>query len=270
MIDVDALPRLRELLGKEENITIFVSKNPDLDSMAAATALYLSFLKAGKKTNIVCPTEPIVELSSLVGINKVSKMINSNGRDLTIILPYQKGKIEKISYNIENDKIHLVVKAGEEGLGFDKEDIIFSKTGGELTGLIFLVGVSNPSVDLNNLYSEEILKSAKVVNISDFTQGASSISEIIATILNSLSAPLDVDIAQNLMSGIIFATNNLQNEEVTPVAFEMVAFLLKYGAKRNHQQHTEKPMAAKSVEIKQNEAPLDWLTPKIYKGSTLP
>lgn len=280
----DNLLKLREFLGREEQASVLVKKNPDLDQMAAALSLYLGLLKAGKKAFIISPSEPIVEHSSLVGLNKVSTQIESSGQDLTMILPYEKGRIEKISYDIENDKIHLVVKAGPDGLGFDQNQINFLNTGGISRGIFFLVGIKNPQEDLAHLYSPDLFKSQPVVeigreegqnlnsgNLRLIDSGASSICELMASLLVNLGAPLDLDIAQNLLNGITFATNNFQNEETSPLAFEMAALLLRYGAKRK--STSEKPKTqewvAQSKKKDQEEAPLDWLTPKIYKGGNL-
>ncbi len=280
----DNLLKLREFLGREEQASILIKKNPDLDQMAAALSLYLGLLKAGKKTNIVSPSEPIVEHSSLVGLDKVSTQIKSSGQDLTMVLPYEKGRIEKISYDIENDKIHLVVKAGPDGLGFDQSQINFLSTGGVSRGIFFLVGIKNLREDLAHLYSEDLFKGQPVVeigregnqylsadNLQLIDSGASSICELMASLLVNLGAPLDVDIAQNLLTGINFATNNFQNDQTSPLAFEMAALLLRYGAKRKSVSEKPKNQELTVSEKKkdQEEAPLDWLTPKIYKGGNL-
>lgn len=276
MIREESISKLRSLLSKEEKTSILVGKNPDLDSMAGALALYLTLLKAGKVVNITCPTEPLVEHSSLVGINKVSQKLVSEGGDMIIVLPYQKGKIDKISYNIEGDKIHLVVKAGEEGLGFTFNDINFSKSGGVNTGLVLLVAAPNPSEDLAPLFSEEAFSQAQVLSIGKVGQGefvdstASSISEIVADILNKLSAPIDIDIAQNLMNGLTFSTNDFQSEKTTPLAFEMAALLLRYGAVRQNRKVKKVVKIEEETQEDKKETPIDWLTPKIYKGGTLP
>lgn len=262
-----------------------VGKNPNLDTLAAALALYLALLKAGKMAAIACPTEPLVEHSSLVGIDKVSQKLTGGGKDLVIALPYQKGRIEKISYNIEGNKIHLVVKAGSDGLGFDTGDINFLKTGEGNAGLLFLIGVTNPREELDSLYQEEMFREGQVLGIGTSGQGefidstASSISEMLVDLLNKLAAPMDIDIAQNLMKGINFATDNFQSEKTSPLAFEMAALLLRHGAKREFGQKAPPQTFEKTFEIKEDkkddkkekiQAPSDWLTPKIYKGSTLP
>lgn len=287
MIDKNALGSLRDELRREEQILVIVRKNPTLDAMAGGLALYLTLSKAGKKVSILCPTEPIVELSNLVGINKVSTKQVSSGKDLTIVLPYQKGRIDKISYNIEGDSIHLDVKAGSEGLGFDENQITFLKTGGALSGLLFLVDVSTID-DVSDILSQKDFEGKRTVNISKFESQivagdslsfvdpeASSVSELVAKIIADIGATLDIDSAQNLMLGISAATNNFQSANVSPLAFEMAGFLMRYGVARNIEKkenirEDKIDLKEDKKEEKKEEPPLDWLTPKIYKGSTLP
>ena len=67
-----------------------------------------------------------MEVSSLVGIDKVKKSFNggANG-DLTVTFPYKEGEIEKISYTLEEGKLNILVKAGENGLSFNEKDVEF-------------------------------------------------------------------------------------------------------------------------------------------------
>jgi len=114
----------------------------------------------------------------------------------------------------------------------------------------------------------------------------SSISEQVANLILSLNLKLDIDIAQNLMHGISFATNNFQDVKTSALAFEMVSVLMKNGAIRvgvNKLQsesvvNTERffPQPTKPIrkiedvekELENENPPEDWLAPKIYKGST--
>ncbi|MEK9208231.1 MAG: hypothetical protein AAB922_07115, partial [Patescibacteria group bacterium] len=147
-------------------------------------------------------------------------------------------------------------------------------------------------------------------------EGASSVSEQVANILLTLGYPMDPDISQNLMSGLIFATVNFQSPRTSSLAFEMAGVLLRNGARResprsaqpvqvqaqptrqfgqprggtnfaqprNPQQNqapapivrsnsgqalpSNSAQAEFSREQKKDEAPPDWLSPKIFKGST--
>ena len=178
-----------------------------------------------------------------MGIDTVKKAFegDKNG-DITVSFPYREGEIEKISYTLEEGKLNILVKAGEDGLTFSEKDIEY-KRGGGAPGLIFVVGTPRIS-DLGNVFDIEALKDSKVINI-DYkpeNQGygdipllgkdASSVSELVASILQSLGFKIDVDIASNLLSGIISATDNFQNPRISPLSFEMAAILLKKGGVR--------------------------------------
>jgi hypothetical protein len=309
------LEKVKELLSKNENIGIAVGQNPGVDEMGAALALYLA-LSSVKNTTIISPTEPIVEVSSLVGIDKVkSSFGGGSDGDLTVSFPYREGEIEKISYTLEEGKLNILVKAGEKGLTFNEEDIEFKRAGGA-PGLIFTVGVPRIS-DLGSAFAVEALKDSKIINI-DYkpeNQGygdvpllgrnASSVSELMANFISSLGLKMDIDISSNLLTGIMAATNNFQASNTSSLAFETVAYLMKKGAVRKtveakkeiigdaffnpamnnyaktHQPATtpltnislsgddKKPdILSTPANIDEDNPPEDWLSPKIYKGST--
>ena len=306
------LEKIKELLAKNETIGVAVGKNPGVDEMASALSLYLALTEAGKKVTVACPSEPIVEISSLVGIDRVKKGFNGGvSGDLTVSFPYKEGEIEKISYTLEEGKLNILVKAGESGLNFNERDVDY-KRGGGAPGLVFVVGTPRLS-DLGTAFDMEVLKDSKVINI-DYkpdNQGfgdipligknSSSVSELVASFLSSLDLKMDVDIASNLLAGIIDATDNFQNPKTSPLAFETAAALMKKGAVRQtagNKQNvieedsfftpktqlrtpsfskasigTEEKKAAFAKEgfgeLKdENNPPDDWLAPKIYKGST--
>ena len=302
------LEKIKDLIAKNEDIGIAVGKNPGVDEMAAALSLYLAFLETSKKVTVVCPTEPIVEVSSLVGIDKVKKSFEGgvNG-DLTVTFPYKEGEIEKISYTLEEGKLNILVKAGEDGLSFNEKDVEYKREGAA-PGLVFVVGTPRIS-DLGTAFEVETLKDSKVINI-DYkpeNQGfgdipllgssASSVSELMANFISSLGFKMDVDITSNLLTGIIDATNNFQSATTSSLAFETAALLMKKGAVRkvtdSKKDVVEDSFFAPKVQTQastfpktiigtgekkpgvntpaggdENNPPDDWLSPKIYKGST--
>jgi len=237
------LEKIKDLLAKNENIGIIVGKNTGVDEMASALSLYLAFKEVAKKVTVICPTEPIVELSSLVGIDKVRRAFDGGtSGDITVSFPYKEGEIEKISYTLEEGKLNILVKAGEDGLSFNEKEIEY-KRGGGAPGLVFVVGTPRLS-DLGTAFDMENLKDSKVINI-DYkpeNQGfgdipllgksASSVSELVANFLSSLDLQIDIDIASNLLVGITDATDNFQSSTTSALAFETAANLLKKGAVR--------------------------------------
>jgi hypothetical protein len=241
-MDNQAAQRVKQLIAENEKIGILVGKNPTLDQMAGTLSLYLGLKQLGKNPAVASASQPIVANSSLVGIDKVKNELASEGGDLIVSFPYQEGEIEKVSYTLENGYLNIVVKATEEGLSFQQEDVLFKRSGGVPT-LLFIVGTPRLS-DLGSLFDAEGFKNTTVVNIDNqnenqgfgdvvlVTPQASSVSELVASLLQSLEIDMDQDISQNLMSGIAQATNNFQNPTTTYMAFAMVAEFMKKGAKR--------------------------------------
>ncbi|MBI2028105.1 MAG: hypothetical protein HYT07_00715 [Candidatus Levybacteria bacterium] len=311
------ITKLKALIDENANIGIAVGKNPGIDEMGAALALYLALSQEGKKVTIASPSEPIVKVSSLVGIDKVKKGFDQDQGDLTVSFPYKEGEIEKISYTLEDGKLNILVKASELGLSFDENNILYSRGGGA-PKLVFVVGTPRVS-DLGRVFSPQALKDSTIVNIDyrENNQGfgdlvlvsknLSSVSEMIASLIVSMGLKIDMDVASNLMSGIIMATDNFQSAKTSPLSFEMAAFLMKKGATRQAPDINKKPeilqgdeaysffappkqpknddqkataFAKKAIEPKdaafakdsseptEDNPPDDWLAPKIYKGST--
>lgn len=332
MIDQEELRNLQSILQTAKTVGILVSANPNSDTMAAGLALYLSLTLSGKNVSIICKSEPLVEVSNLVGIDKVEQKLSLGGSDLTVSLPYKQGTIEKISYNIEGDRINLVVKAGQAGLDFDESDIVYQRNGGQ-ADVIFAIGMAQSSMVYEFVAQNGEQKPPYIINIDNDSANArfgntfivdpsaSSKSEIVASLLSMLKLPIDRDLAQNLLIGIDFATNNFQDPKTSALAFEMAGLLLKNGAMRDSKHkkrfvsqdelggdfppeaffppmpmskpqnvsHLEPPMNTVKPspqsqkdpqggfnrqawpvgsQGKKKQPPADWLTPKIYKGST--
>lgn len=324
-MDNQSLQQIRDLIGKTDRVAIAVGSQTSVDEMAAALSLYLSLQSMQKSVSVASAVQPTVELSSLVGINKVKGQIEGEGGDLVVSFPYREGEIEKVSYTIESGSLNIVVKAGQQGLTFQEQDVRFTRGGGGAPSVLFIIGTPRLS-DLGPLFNPEALKNTTIVNIDNksdnqgygdivFVQpNASSVSELVAAVLSYLGVDPDVDIAQNLLSGISYATQNFQSPNTSSVAFEMAGFLMKKGAMRagavrtttaapmRQPQYPQQPLARpqpqqqqqnedrvssfmpeqmKSTpgqlgrtqaqpgqQVNDQKPPSDWLTPKVYKGSS--
>ncbi len=304
-MDKIALQKIKDLLPKHEHIGIAVGKNPSIDEMGAALALYLTLTQSQKKVTVASPEDPLVEVSSLVGIDKVEKSLNGGEGDLIVSFPYKDGEIEKVSYTIEDNPLNIVVKAGSNGITFSETDVKY-KRGGAAPSLLFVIGTPRLS-DLGSLFDPDALKDTTVVNIDNKADNQgfgdivlvsprfSSVSEQVAYLLSFLQLSLDVDSAQNLMSGILQETDNFQKPTTSYLAFEMAGMLLRRGAQRQSNNLYRQPqqrfvqtdesdflMPEEAVEdinqakkeepkVQQREnknPPPDWLMPKVYRGST--
>jgi hypothetical protein len=242
-MDNSTIQHIKETIAQSSSIGIAAPNNPTMDEMAAATALYLILKNANKNVTIASPSDPIVEVSSLVGIDKVQKTLEGSGGngDLTVSFPYTEGEIEKVSYTLEEGYLNIIVKASEQGLSFDEKDVEFARGGGTLD-LVFTVGVArltdlsrvfdtqNPDIRIINIDNKE--ENENYGDIVLVSPKLSSISEGVADLAVSLGLHIDEDSAQNLLSGISSATQNFQNPRTSSLAFEMVALLMKKGAAR--------------------------------------
>src|SRR3989344_1029296 len=332
-MDKVSLQKIQEIVSKNASFAIVVGKDPSLDQMASALSLYLAFSAEGKKVAVACPSDPIVEISSLVGIDKVTNRLEGENGDLIVAFPYREGEIEKVSYTIENNFLNIVVKAGNRGLTFNEQDVKYTLGGGGTVEVMFVIGTAKLS-DLGPIFNPETLKDTTIVNIDNKAENqgfgelvivspnASSVSEMVAEFIVELGYELDVDISQNLLSGILEATENFQNPQTSSLALEMAGLLMKNGAVRMPSRPTlaqnDKPalsqfMPHQSPRIQQpfmqqrqsklvdnravkqfsqreqvqvqgsqdtqvqadrpqpaqdRKPPADWLTPKVYKGSS--
>lgn len=334
-MDNNLFQRIKELIDANQNIGVIVSPNPTFDGIAAGLGLYLAMLQMKKNVSIVCPTDVTVGVSSLVGIDKVAKSFGGGvGNDLIVSFPYKEGEIEKVSYDVDGGKLRIVVKAGPQGMSFAQSDVTFEHGGagnGIMPSLVFFIGVADmqslgfqkpAGVTVVNIDNKS--NNTKYGDVTHVDSKFTSLSEEVADFLTLLEPQieLDKDTSQNLLSGILSATNDFQNGQGSYLAFEMAGILMKKGAVRSvsgnaHPTATamptsnyfppQQPVQEQSVfqpapaaqpvatpnfgnmfapaqpepvqPIQQpvqpvqntpnNQPPADWLTPKVYKGSTV-
>ena len=146
--------KIKESLEKYKAIAVVTRKDPSVDEMAGALSLYLAIKSFGKNVSIATPNEPLVEVSSLVGINEVKTSLGSASGDLVMYLPYKEGEIDKVTSAVEGEFLKLIVKAGELGINFNEKDIRFER-GAEAPELLFVVGSPRVS-DLGQLFDTQI------------------------------------------------------------------------------------------------------------------
>jgi nanoRNase/pAp phosphatase (c-di-AMP/oligoRNAs hydrolase) len=296
-MDSALLQKIREILAKNDNIGIAVGKNPSIDQMAAALSLYLLLKQARKKVSIASPTQPIVELTNLVGIDKVQPKLESQEGDLVVSFPYVEGEIEKVSYTLENGSLNIIVKATKQGLTFDEKDVKYTKGGGGALSTLFTIGAPSLS-DVESLMQQDKMANTKIINIDNKSENQkfgdiilvstdySSLSEQISDLVLSLGFRPDKDVAQNLLSGITYATRNFQDPATGPLAFEIASMLMRNGARRvslnshaprmqeapiQQRRTPQQRLNQKEDNFKKSEdqnTPNDWLEPKVYKGSS--
>src|SRR6185437_2157775 len=216
-MDKTTIQKLKDAIAKGNSIGVAVGQNPTIDEMGAALSLYLLLKNANKRVSIAAPSDPIVEISSLVGIDKVQRHFGGDAGDLVVSFPYKEGEIEKVSYTLENNFLNIIVKSSEQGLSFEEKDIRYTRGSGSID-LLIVVGTS--SLDqIGDIIDSQKLANISIINIDNdpnnqgfgdvvvLSPEASSVSEHVADIALTLGFTVDPDSAQNLLSGIMSATS---------------------------------------------------------------
>lgn len=237
---------IAQLVSENSSVGIVASDNQTLDVLSASLSLHLIFQDSGKNSQIVSHKDPTVEHSFLVGIDQLGKSFSGLTKTLTVSFPYRDGDIEKVSYNIEGDKLNVNLFAEEQGITFTEKDIKYIRQGSS-PQLIFTVGVTQMA-DIQDFIDQ----SAKIINIDTSASNGmfgqvnvvdaafSSLSEVVAKLAQDLALQVEFDVAQNLLDGISSATQNFSSPKTSPLAFEMAGFLMQKGAIRKNMKDTNR------------------------------
>lgn len=274
------------LIDSASSILVLLPQKPYFDQVAAGLALYLA-LKDKKETNVVCPTPMIVEFNRLVGVNKVAAEIGN--KNLVIrFADYKASEIEKVSYDVENGEFRLTVVPKTGFSSPRKEQVNLSYSGISADTVILIGGGAEshfPAITTNDLAGAKIIHigtralSGDTRTILSFARPASSVSELVANLIEESGSTLDADIATNLLLGIEEGSRDFKGPDVGAETFETVAKLLRAGGRRMPKERLDRtpyPQGAIPGETPQTlqepekkEVPKGWLEPKIYKGTSI-
>ncbi len=309
------LVNLKTILPSAKKILIALPGGANVDQLAGGLSLYLSLTAQGKEVSVVCEDDIVVGKSHLFAIDKVQKSLPSSGGGNFVItlegvaIPNTQGgsvpSLDKLDYFVEGNNLNLVFKVNP-GHNFQPAKITPHYQNGSYD-LIITIGANTLS-HLGAVYNNnaQIFGSSHLVNIdnaqanTNFGQTnvvdslASSICEIVSSVMGSLGLAQEGDIATNLLTGIFDNTANLTAVNTTAATYETVSSLMKAGGQKpqaggfnvistpsvNFQTPTNQPQYDLSALIPSaeerpagegviTEAEPDWLTPKIFKGTSL-
>lgn len=241
------LAQIQSLVTSAHRVLVLTRQNPSVDTMASVLAIYLAFIKLGKDVTVAMESQPLVEVSNLVGIDKVKTSLDGKNLQITY-KPYTLGDFEKVSYMEDAgttpgaivDSFKLTITP-REGFVPDPKNFIFSSTG-SAADLIVTVDVLEPT-QLGRLFDANLFSTAQIINIDNHDPNkdygrfnlvepeAATISEIVTFFLRAINVQLDTDMANNLYQGIVQASQNFQSGKVAAATFEAAAICLRAGAK---------------------------------------
>lgn len=243
MIDQHKIGLFTELFNQAESVLIVYAPDALRDHLFAATALYKTFKEhTNKEVTLLSSTNLFESESDIVYLDETKTEIGH--RNLCITFDYNQDKVEKITSAVDEQsgKLHLTIKPRKGVTPLSKESVTFSYTGAE-ADMVILVGVDDLE-SLEQLYIgyENLYQRTALVSINSYETsfgnlkidiiGSSSLSEYVAQMLFAFGYTLDHEVATNLLAGIDEETENLESYLATADTFEVVAQLLRAGARR--------------------------------------
>jgi nanoRNase/pAp phosphatase (c-di-AMP/oligoRNAs hydrolase) len=296
------LVRVKERIEKAKDILVVTHANLSFDNIGSSLALGLALTSLGKHVTVACSEPMTVELSGFVGVNKIVSSIGK--KNFIISLDYVDGSIEKVSYNIEGNRFNLVVEPRNGFVPFSEDKVHFSKTGVS-ADLIITVDTIQLS-GLGTIYEKEkeLFEKTPIIaidrhpnnvkfgEINVIDPSAPATAQIMAECINNLGVSLTEDMATNLLNALYSATDAFQSTLVTARTFEVAASCRRANG-RKFDVVTPKPLNEAPEEKKEtvvedmkhtvveetkktenkridDQAPADWLKPKIFKSSSHP
>jgi len=295
----------KSIIDKSKSILILLPTKSRLDQVAAGLSLYL-VLKENKQVQISSPDLMTVGFNKLVGVNKVIKEVG-NKNLVVSFASYKANDIEKVSYDIEDGQFQLTVVPKQNINPPTRDQIKFSYSGLSVDCTIIVGGANEshfPAISSNELGGASIVHvGTRDVSLPSnrsyisFSRPASSVSEVVYSLVKEGGFSINADIATNLLMGIEDGSNGFTTNEVSAETFETVSSLMKAGGKRNLQVPDQKgrrqlPVpksfpqrpASQAFTGRQNQrisqsdrqggselgkTPKDWLEPKIFKGTSI-
>ena len=226
---------------QRSNRILVVPARPDGDSVGAALAMLLILQKAGKESSVVTMDAIPESYRFLPRMDEIQTELVGL-RDFIITLNGPATEPDKLSYNIENGHLNIVItpKRG----GYSADNVTFSE--GQVK-YDLIITLDAPSLEmLGATYANQPTLFSEVpiinidhhasnryfgaVNLVDLT--ATSTGEILVGLAEALNVEFDADIATCLLTGIISDTGSFQHANTTPKSLTVAAQMVGFGARQ--------------------------------------
>lgn len=243
MAPIDYSP-LANALGSAQSVVCFVHPQATYDAVAAAVTLAAVLEQSGKSASVACEAPMRPEYRALAHLNKVRQEVGN--RNLVISFPYNEEQVDKVNYNVDEQgaRFELIIAPKSGAAALDPQQVVF-KQSGLAADVVVLFGF-HAFDELGAYYEDEryVIDSAFSLAVTQGKIGPFaklhvalqaeqlSYSEWVYTLLRQLNlGEVKNELATNLLSGIEYATERLQNLS-SARTFEHVAQLMRAGGRR--------------------------------------
>ena len=227
---------IKNIISHSQNILISFPKDKE-EPAACALALFYTLKELDKNVNLA--TE---ELPEKLKFLTPSLEYISYPKEITISLPKERAEVSQIRYdNTEKDlKIHLSLNNGS----LKKSDVNFSFEEAK-PELLITIGINDiAEVSLPPAFTEEEEDGPIVINIAkkeenqkfgriNIVNQDKSLVDLVFSFIKTIDSDLsDKKISTSLLAGIILASDNLKQKNISLEMLETSTALIKSGATR--------------------------------------
>lgn len=266
MIDESKVTQLTEILTPTQRILVMVGQEATADQVTAAIALATGLTGMGKQVDLISPVPLQDKFGHVAGVEQFGTELGN--KDLMVIFDYIPEAVDKVTYHIDeaNQKFCLVIQPQKNHPPLDSTKVEYTLSGVE-TDLIFLVGVYSFD-QLGALYEgqEQTFTSVTTVSLNSFeselgnikldVSGRPSFSEGVLDLMNRLGMVIDDISATNVLKSIEEATDHFTSLSTTAETFEMVAWLLRQGARRSAVTKNTSGISPFAAAMQQKKTPI--------------
>lgn len=210
MIKTDeVLNKVVERINDADSILVALSKDPTVDEMTAALGLTMMLDKMGKHATAIYSGKTPNALEFL----KPDETFEADTNSLQdFIIALAKEKADHLRYKIEGDFVKVYITPYKTTI--TEDDLEFSRGEVNVDLVISLDVVEAEDLDAALATHGRIMHNASLVNISNSAPGrlggvewsdpqASSVSEMIVTLLEAMDQEIPKEVATALLTGIV-------------------------------------------------------------------
>ena len=250
----ETLDTVVERINDAESILVTLSKDPTVDEMAAALGLTLMLDGYGKHVTAIYSGKT----PNALGFLKPGETFEANTNSLQdFIIALNKEKADHLRYKIEGDFVKVYITPYKTTIS--ESDLEFSRGEVNVDLVIAIDVVETEDLDAALSQHGRIMHNASLINVSSEAPGrlgglewsnphASSVSEMIVTLVEKLGQTMTKEVATALLTGIVAATERFSNNRTTPDAMTLASKLMQLGA--DQQLIVAQIMNAKQDEVK--------------------
>lgn len=232
------MQELKDKILNSRNLLVVLPEKPKPDILASVLSFALALENTGKKVRLICEST-----DKICNLLKIPEGILSGARecgDILISIDIKDKKLRELKYEKLEDRLHIYIDAGKEGL---KKDAVLAKFAKSPYDLILVFGASGKE-DLGSLYAknQDMFDGVDIEYIK-----SDSYFKLIFNFLTSIKTQHTKDTATGLLASAVLETANFRKTK-EPNLFKAASFLIEMGA--DHQaimNHLYNGIEAKSL-----------------------